>query len=307
MPNPFANWKMTDVEAHNARVETKRRSDFGVKRPRHKQTCKICSKEFLAPNSTHRKYCSPACAYSDPARAAREPKDRGCRICDHCKVEFRVHTGAPKARFCSRDCARLGVGVAAMRANRRHVPRSKFITKKCRCCDREFQSWVSSERVYCSNGCAAKETAGKAAATMHTNGHYVGQRLYSRCARGWRTIGNQTVFFRSSWEANYARFLQLLKESDDIHDWTHEPETFWFKGIKRGCCSYLPDFRVVQPDGTFEYHEVKGWMDRKSKTKIRRMAKYFPTVRLKVVDQVWFKTNAPRLSKIIPGWEKRSR
>lgn len=245
------------------------------------------------------------CAYADPARVVIKPKDRGTRICKNCGNEFHVHTRAPKAIFCSQPCAASVTGKATMAKNRRVLPRTKFVTKKCRHCRKPFQSWASSKRVFCSTGCTAKVAPHKGAATMHANGHYRGQRQYSRGAYGWRTIGTQTVFFRSSWEANYARFLQLLKDSGEIQEWSHEPETFWFKGIKRGCCSYLPDFRVVRQDGTFEYHEVKGWMDRKSKTKIRRMAKYFPTTTLRVIDKAWFRANASRLSKIITGWEKR--
>ncbi len=123
----------------------------------------------------------------------------------------------------------------------------------------------------------------------------------------WREIGGKRCFFRSAWEANYARYLQLLKAAGNISDWLHEPETFWFKGIKRGCVSYLPDFKVDRPDGSIEYHEVKGWMDDRSKTKIARMAKYFPEVRLIVVDGKAYRRLARQVSPLIPGWEKGSK
>lgn len=119
----------------------------------------------------------------------------------------------------------------------------------------------------------------------------------------WRTIGGHRKFYRSRWEANYARYLDWQKQTGLIKDWAHETETFWFDGIKRGCVSYLPDFRVTLLDGSVEFHEVKGWMDGPSKTKIRRMAKYHPTVVLKVFDSPWYKANAPKLSKSIEGWE----
>jgi hypothetical protein len=119
----------------------------------------------------------------------------------------------------------------------------------------------------------------------------------------WREIGGKRKFYRSRWEANYARYLEFQKNQGLIKDWSHEPETFWFEGIKRGCVSYLPDFRVTNNDGSTEYHEVKGWMDAASKTKIKRMAKYHPSVVLKVFDGKWYSKNSRTLSNIIEGWE----
>ncbi len=119
----------------------------------------------------------------------------------------------------------------------------------------------------------------------------------------WREIGGKRCFFRSAWEANYARYLEFLKVHQNITDWEHEPFTFWFEGIKRGCVSYLPDFRVTNLSGSHEFHEVKGWMDDRSATKIKRMAKYFPDVKLVVIDATWFKRNRPKLRGLIPDWE----
>lgn len=120
---------------------------------------------------------------------------------------------------------------------------------------------------------------------------------------GWRDIGGKRIYARSRWEANYARYLQFLKEHSEIKEWEHEPETFWFEGIKRGCCSYLPDFKITNNNETVEYHEVKGWMDDRSKTKIKRMAKYYPHIKLIVIDATWFKQNTNILSGLIKDWE----
>jgi hypothetical protein len=119
----------------------------------------------------------------------------------------------------------------------------------------------------------------------------------------WREIGGKRKFFRSRWEANYARYLQFQKENGLISDWTHECDTFWFEGIKRGCVTYLPDFKVELKNGNIEYHEVKGWMDAASKTKIKRMKKYHPDVVLKVFDSKWYRANQKKLSCLIKGWE----
>jgi hypothetical protein len=126
---------------------------------------------------------------------------------------------------------------------------------------------------------------------------------YTNIRRGWRTIGIQRIYFRSKSEANYAYYLEWLANQKTIMGWLHEPKTFWFEGIKRGCVSYLPDFQVLNYDGTSYWVEVKGWMDAKSKTKIRRFRKYFPQEKLVVIDETWFRANARKLKLIIPNWE----
>lgn len=118
---------------------------------------------------------------------------------------------------------------------------------------------------------------------------------------GWRTIAGYKKFYRSKWEANYAWFLQWMKEQKQIADWKHEPKTFWFDKIKRGVRSYTPDFCVKYPDGSEQYHEVKGWMDKKSATKIKRMATYHPNVTIVLIDKAWFDRHKD-LRRIVPGW-----
>ncbi len=100
---------------------------------------------------------------------------------------------------------------------------------------------------------------------------------------GWWTGGGRRIYMRSSWEKKYAGRLHLLKLAGEIKDWEYEPDTFWFESIKRGVRSYKPDFKVFQNDGSFYYVEVKGYMDAKSKTKLKRMKRYYPDVRIEVV------------------------
>ena len=119
---------------------------------------------------------------------------------------------------------------------------------------------------------------------------------------GWREVGDKRHYFRSRWEANYARYLEWLKERGDIVDWEYEPETFWFDGIKRGVRSYLPDFRVHELDGSKPLHEVKGWMDARSKTTLKRMAKYHPAERIILIREREYKAIC-RFSGLIGDWE----
>lgn len=148
----------------------------------------------------------------------------------------------------------------------------------------------------------------KAIKTRHANGTMqTMNRANASWGAGWREIGDVRKYYRSKWEANYARYLEWLREKGEIQSWAHEPETFWFEGIKRGCMSYLPDFRVIEKSGAVVYHEVKGWMDDRSKTKIRRMAKYHPTVKLIVVDSKAYSAIKKVMQPIIKEWEVDSK
>jgi hypothetical protein len=124
-----------------------------------------------------------------------------------------------------------------------------------------------------------------------------------RCKAGWRTIGRKRIYARSAWEANVARYLELLKKQKEIKDWRHEPTTFWFEKIKRGVRSYLPDFEVTELDGSIYYLEVKGYMDPRSKTKLKRMDKYYPQVRLELMDYRRYLALLKTCSGLIEGWE----
>lgn len=124
---------------------------------------------------------------------------------------------------------------------------------------------------------------------------------------GWREIGGKRNYFRSRWEANYARYLQWLKERGIIAEWQHEPETFWFEQIKRGVRSYLPDFRVWELDGSTALHEVKGWMDQRSRTTLSRMKKYHPEQKLIVIDGRQYRAIRLKVMRLIEGWEDSPR
>ena len=143
----------------------------------------------------------------------------------------------------------------------------------------------------------------KAMKTKVERGTYVMERPRGSWKAAWREIGGIKKYYRSKWEANYAYYLQWLKEKGQIADWKHEPKVFWFEGIKRGTNSYLPDFWVQENSGAEAFHEVKGWMDDRSKTKIKRMAKYHPKVKLIVIDSKGYAAIKKSISSLVPGWE----
>lgn len=119
----------------------------------------------------------------------------------------------------------------------------------------------------------------------------------------WREIDGKKIFLRSTWEANYARYLSLLQKNGLIASWEHEPRVFVFEGVETWARSYLPDFLVVHISGYIEYHEVKGWMDARSYTKLRRMQIFHPDIKVIVIDRHAYDAVAKKYSHLIEGWE----
>lgn len=72
---------------------------------------------------------------------------------------------------------------------------------------------------------------------------------------------------RSSWEANFVRVLNIYKIDFDF-----EPTVFAFP-IKRGTKAYTPDFFL---GNNSDWIEVKGYLDDKSKIKLKRFKRYYP-------------------------------
>lgn len=126
---------------------------------------------------------------------------------------------------------------------------------------------------------------------------------YSRGKRGKRADLND-VYFRSSWEANYARYLNLMMREDLVEWWGYETKRFSFPTIKRGTRTYAPDFEVKYRDTYYSvFVEVKGWMDEASKRRLSFMAQYHPEITLNVVGAKEYKELKLRWSRFIEHWE----
>lgn len=103
--------------------------------------------------------------------------------------------------------------------------------------------------------------------------------------QGWILLeGNRPLFVRSRWEANLVFYFEFLKNKGSIKNWLYESKTFWFEGIKRGTNNYKPDFKIIENDGSEYFIEVKGYFTKKDAVKLKRMAKYHPHVRLKLLS-----------------------
>lgn len=73
-------------------------------------------------------------------------------------------------------------------------------------------------------------------------------------------------------ERAYADQLELLRRAGQILRWDFEPERLKLADAT----FYVPDFRVVYPDGRVEFHEVKGYMRDDAAVKIKVAASVHP-------------------------------
>lgn len=79
-------------------------------------------------------------------------------------------------------------------------------------------------------------------------------------------------FFRSSWEANIARYFKSKYLA-----YEYEPKVFVFDKVKHGTVSYVPDFKVDSlGPSPYEWVEIKGMLKNSDKTRIRRFKQYYP-------------------------------
>lgn len=119
---------------------------------------------------------------------------------------------------------------------------------------------------------------------------------YSR-AKGGKRKDLDNIYFRSSWEANIARYYNYIGIK-----WEYEPKTFIFKDITYGSVSYTPDFYLPEED---KWIEVKGWMDGKSKTKLKRFKKQYPEEykKLELIQQKEYNEIKRKMCNIIKNWE----
>ncbi len=100
------------------------------------------------------------------------------------------------------------------------------------------------------------------------------------------TIGGKTYCYRSEGEFMWSQYLEFLKQSSEIADWSYEPSPFYFKNIQFGPVQYKLDFKLkLIKDGQFYiYQEFKrGFLDGSAVTKLRRMADQHPGVIIELV------------------------
>lgn len=129
----------------------------------------------------------------------------------------------------------------------------------------------------------------------------------------WYEVGGRRIYFASGWERKYACYLEWLKVTGRIIEWEYEPPAFWFdkpkkvggrrlSGVRRGVTSNTIDFGVTECNGEVCYHEVKGFMDARSKTRLARTKLYYPEIRVFVIDKAMMSEIDQKVGRLVPGW-----
>ena len=248
--------------------------------------CEQCGMEFMVANRRPHRFCSLTCAYASPNRIPKTPL-RMERACVVCGATFIITERAGRGKkCCSPGCSKaahadsVAKAVAAMKLLPH--PRGALGMKHTE----ETRQRISARL----RGRPANAPESYKAAVVTKLARYgtAGPRLtagqaYSRVRSGKRA-DLEDRFFRSSWEANYARYLNWLVRKKQLLRWEYEPKTFRFEGVTRGPYTYTPDFCLYTVDGGVVYHEVKGWMDGPSKSRIARFRKFFPDINLVIID-----------------------
>ena len=260
--------------------------------------CQQCGIEYRQARSDQM-YCSSACASRAFNQRRRKTYFLGCAVCGQW-----ILTTNKRTKYCNQECrnegnrrrSRNGKGKGWSKG-KEFVPRRKCIM----CSSRFYAPPAQINRGKEYGGCFCSQAC---------YGAFVGKNperfpmTQSRRGRGgYREDLNR--YFRSSWEANYARYLNWLLSIGEIEKWEYEPDTFEFHSIKRGTRFYTPDFKVFSRGDDYEYHEIKGYMDQKSQTAINRMRKYYPDEKLIVIGKDSYYALAHDIQRFIPNWERR--
>lgn len=114
-------------------------------------------------------------------------------------------------------------------------------------------------------------------------------KIYSSANSGKRKDLNDQ-YFRSNWEANYARIL-----NEQNIKWEYEPQTF---DLSNGT-SYTPDFKIDEK----KFVELKGWLDNDSKQKIELFLKEYPDYELDLIGETEYYSLRNLFKHKIPNWE----
>jgi hypothetical protein len=172
----------------------------------------------------------------------------------------------------------------------------------CSICGKEKKVKPSKINItkYCSRGCRSKGVSlqfkGKTKSKEHKKkiglGN-VGRKCANPYGRGKSGIREDLgTFFRSTWEANFARILNYLGI-----EWEYEPQD---KRIIFETCSYLPDFYL--PEKSL-YIELKGSRFGERDKKLGMLYKEQPEFPIKIIDKEVYSKLTKMFKDKIKNWE----
>ena len=114
---------------------------------------------------------------------------------------------------------------------------------------------------------------------------------YSRAAGGLRE--DLGLGFKSSWEANFARILNLL-----ALEWEYEKHSFALDTR-----AYFPDFKVFINDNMYYWVEIKGMWDSQSLKKVWTFKDRFREEQMLIIDSDLYMLLEEKYAGIVANWE----
>lgn len=281
-------------------------------------TCDICGELFYcAPCYKKRggnsgKYCSRKCsgiAYSKKCdlkfSELREQRKREKDIKSEAANEsnqlsfYKKRISIKKCKYCGSETTKIFCDKNCYYNYIRKEIKPSLTMCTCKNCEKEFEIKTArinvGEGIFCSLSCARVFLV------------KTGQHKMWGNSKGGKREDLENRYFRSRWEANYARYLNFLIKAGEVIKWEYEIETFYFENIKRGIRSYTPDFKVYYSNGDVRFIEIKGYMDEKSKVKMKRMNKYYPSIKVELFDSKRYRELSIKVKSIIPNWETDSK
>ena len=160
---------------------------------------------------------------------------------------------------------------------------------------KKYSHWtqVPENKEYLKNLLAGKIVSNKTKKLMSLSRKKLLQEnpslIYSNANGGKREDLNN-FYFRSNWEANYARILNNLQI-----EWEYEKHSF----LLSNGTHYTPDFKI----GENKFVELKGWFDSDSKNKIELFIKEYPQYELDLIDEEKYYTLRNLFKHKISNWE----
>tara|TARA_Y100000592_G_C5429556_1_gene297580 strand:+ start:53 stop:838 length:786 start_codon:yes stop_codon:yes gene_type:complete len=184
--------------------------------------CIECGKEYYRPPSkqANSKFCSASCRNKHLSKSKR--KEKVTVKCVSCDVKFEKYKDSSK-KYCNRKCYKEDVLV-------------ERVEKKCPTCGIIFKKSKNRMTKYCSKSCL-NEAQSSGLQEIPSNGRM-----------GFRRDLNPNYFFKSSLEADYARWCEATGKN---YIYEHKTFTLNINGKEK---KYTPDF--YHPDDDL-YVETK--------------------------------------------------
>jgi hypothetical protein len=222
--------------------------------------CKTCGKTFLTNKARgDSKYCSPKCSSTSQQR-------RALRKCRTCGKEEMVQLAFSKSPFCNKECM--------IKWQKRDQ-----ISKNCKTCSSEFKvPRCRQEAKFCSQSCSA---------TYNIKHNKIGKKT----SKSFRREDLENTYFRSSWEANFARYLNLKGIA-----WEYEKYRFKLSNNK----TYIPDFFLPQEN---KFIEVKGYWRSQALKKFKMFEEEYPNISIEVFGKEEYKQLEEEFKDKIRNWE----